>query len=93
MARSKATNEYIPNLTLKKFFLHVDHPKVGRGVTSPGRCGKCVYTTKDCFETLRVLLLVQRQAMARWKAGDEYIPNLTSTKKFSIWITRKSGGK
>ena len=48
---------------------------------------------KKCFGILRVLLLVQRRAMARWKAGDEYIPNLTSTKNFSIWITRKSGGE
>ena len=52
-----------------------------------------IYTTKGCFGILRVLLLVQRRAMVRWKAGDEYIPNLTSKKIFSIWITRKSGGK
>ena len=68
-------------------------PESRKGSDVTGRCGKCVYTTKECFGILRVLLLVQRQAMARWKAGDEYIPNLTSTKNFSILITRKSGGK
>ena len=30
--------------------------------------------------TLRILLLVQRRAMARWKASDVYLSNLTSKK-------------
>ena len=47
MARSKATDEYIPNLTPKKFFLHVDHPKVGRGVTSPGDVGSAYTPQKS----------------------------------------------
>ena len=38
MARWKATDACVPNLTLN-YFLHVDHPKVGRGVTSPGDVG------------------------------------------------------
>ena len=33
MARWKVTDEYIANLTSKKFFMQVDHPKFG-GVTS-----------------------------------------------------------
>ena len=67
-------------------------PESRKGSDVTGRCGKCVYTTKECFVTLRVLLLVQRRAMVRWNAGDEYIPNLTSKTFFSIWITWKSGG-
>ena len=65
----------------QKIFFACGSPESRKGSDVTGRCGKCVYTTKECFVTLRVLLLVQRRAMARWKAGDEYIPNLTSTKK------------
>ena len=42
--------------------------------------------------TLRILLLVQIRAMARWEATDEHIPNLTLNNFFCIWITHKSGG-
>ena len=76
----------------QKNFFACGSPESRKGSDVTGRCGKCVYTTKKCFGILRVLLLVQRRAMARWKAGDEYISNLTSTKNFSIWITRKLGG-
>ena len=47
MARSKATDEYIPNLTPKIFACGSPESRKGSDVT--GRCGKCVYTTKRVF--------------------------------------------
>ena len=56
-----------------------------------GRHEKRCSSSKQRFVSSRWLFFVQRQAMARWKASDGYVPNLTS-KFFCIWMTRKSDG-
>ena len=70
----------------------MDHPKVGGGWRHR-RCGKCIYTRKERFVTLSILLLVQRRAMVRSKATGEYVPNLIFKSLVLLWITRKWRGE
>ena len=70
MVRSKATGEYVPNLIFKNLFLHMDHPKVKGGVTSPAMWEVHLHQER-AFSDIEHLLLVQRQAMARWKADSK----------------------
>ena len=55
--------------------------------------GKRWSSSKQRFVTSRWVFFVRRWAMARSKATDEYIPNLTPKKFFCMWITRKSEGE
>ena len=55
--------------------------------------GKRWSSSKQRFVTSRWVFFVQRWAMVRSKATDEYIPNLTPKKFFCMWITRKSEGE
>ena len=70
MARWKATDEYIPNLTLNIIFgIWITHKSGGSDVT--GDVGNVSTPGKNVFMTLSILLLVQRRAMVRWKTGNE----------------------
>ena len=69
MARWKATDACVPNLTLN-YFLHMDHPKVKGGVTSPAMWEVHLHQER-AFSDIEHLLLVQRQAMAHWKADSK----------------------
>jgi len=55
--------------------------------------GKRWSSSKQRFVTSQWVFFVRRWAMARSKATDEYIPNLTPKKFFCMWITRKSEGE
>ena len=62
MARSKATDEYIPNLTLNIFIcIWITHKSGGSDVT--GDVGNVSIPGKNVV-TLGILLLVRRRAMA-----------------------------
>ena len=70
MARWKASDVYIPNLTSKNIFIWMTRIP-GSDVT--GRHGKRCYSSKQRLVSSQWVLFVERRAVARWKASSEEV--------------------
>ena len=76
----------------KKIFLHVDHPKVGRGVTSPGDVGSAYTPQKSVLLHWAFYCSYKDERWCVRKLLVSTFQIWSSKIYFCIWITRKSRG-
>ena len=79
MARWKASNENIQVLPSQRKLGSEGHKTGGGGLTSQRGLSRARYTNVVVYQTENLSLVIQTEAIARRKTGDEYVQLLPSS--------------